>query len=460
MVHRTLARAMLLVAFVATARVSAAAEDATLFRLFLKDGGEIVSYGEVARVDSRVVFSIKMSPAADAPLRLVNLDADLVDWTRTDRYAYAARATRYLATRADADYAVLADQVARTLSAVAYADDPAARLRLVETARSALAIWPSTHYNFRQAEVRQMLGLLDDAITDLKAASGAGFDLSLVAYADAPPLLETVLPPPTLKESIEQVLLAARLSDAPSERETLLASAIERLDAEANALPGDWAATTRAAAHASLASEVALDASYQSVVDNYAPRAYEAARRADVPGIEWILARVRQRDAALGRKRPGVIQALIAEVTAQLDAARRLRLARDRWTLRLPAYRDYSSRMKLPLSLFTEITRPLEDIKSLAGGAPNRLATVEQKVEQFVQLALGIAPPEELASTHALLVSAANLAENAARLRREAILTGDLDRAWDASSAAAGALMLGERAQDELRAALSRPQLP
>ena len=56
----------------------------------------------------------------------------------------------------------------------------------------------------------------------------------------------------------------------------------------------------------------------------------------------------------------------------------------------------------------------------------------------------GIAPPEELAASHALLVSAVQLAGQSPRqIRREAALASDMTRAWDASSAAAGALMLG-----------------
>ena len=35
-----------------------------------------------------------------------------------------------------------------------------------------------------------------------------------------------------------------------------------------------------------------------------------------------------------------------------------------------------------------------------------------------------------------------------AQIRREAVLAGDMTRAWDASSAAAGALMLGAKARD------------
>jgi hypothetical protein len=460
MLGRTPARAVTLVVLVLAAHLAAASDDATLFRIFLKDGGVLVSYGELARVDDRVIFSIKTGPAPDAPLHVVNLDAALVDWVKTEEYAYAARATHYLATRAEDDYAVLANDVARTLSAVSSAKDPVERVKLVQEARNALANWPAAHFNYREAEVRQMLGMLDDAIASLKAAAGGSLDLSLVAFTGAPPVLQTVLPPPTLQESIEQVLTVARLSDMPADREALLSTALDRIDVEAGALPADFVSRTRAAARASLDDEQTIDRRYQEIVDDYAPRAHKAAQQADIHGLEWMLTRVRQRDDALGGRRPGVVSALVAEVSAELDAARRLQLARDRWTMRLPAYREYRERMKLPLELLSQLTVPLQEIKSLGGLSAPVLDGLQRYAGQIRLLAAGITPPPELSAAHALVLSAANLAENAARLRREAVLANSMPRAWDASSAAAGALMLGSQARTDVQAALRRPELP
>ena len=44
---------------------------------------------------------------------------------------------------------------------------------------------------------------------------------------------------------------------------------------------------------------------------------------------------------------------------------------------------------------------------------------------------------DEFRSAHALLVSGVQLAGSAARIRLDAALSGDIARAWDASSAAA-----------------------
>ena len=80
---------------------ASAADEATMFRVFLKDGRSLVSYGEVARVGDRVVFSMPTGVGANPTLRLVDIPADQIDWDRTDRYAVSARSGRYLETQAE-----------------------------------------------------------------------------------------------------------------------------------------------------------------------------------------------------------------------------------------------------------------------------------------------------------------------------------------------------------------------
>jgi hypothetical protein len=58
-----------------------------------------------------------------------------------------------------------------------------------------------------------------------------------------------------------------------------------------------------------------------------------------------------------------------------------------------------------------------------------------------------------------MMTSALQLAASASRLRRAAVGTGDMQVAWNASAAAAGALMLFERADQDLRQALEPPEL-
>src|SRR6266851_8273463 len=243
MYSSAIAAVVLAAALVVPVRAAAAAvnDDATLLRVFLTDGTSLVSYGEPARVGDRVIFSMPTATTPNPPLHLVNLPAARVDWDRTNRYAAIARTTRYVETQAENDYAALSNEVALTLNDVAHTTDAAQRLAIVERARKTLADWPQNHFNYRRAEVWQMLSLLDEAIADLRAARSAGrFDLTLSAFADPSPIVEPLLPPPTPREAIEQMLKAARVVDSAADRTSLLATAVATIDREKEALPADW----------------------------------------------------------------------------------------------------------------------------------------------------------------------------------------------------------------------------
>ena len=71
----------------------------------------------------------------------------------------------------------------------------------------------------------------------------------------------------------------------------------------------------------------------------------------------------------------------------------------------------------------------------------------------------GIRPPVEAEAVHNLLVSAMQLAIRAASSRQLAIKSADMNTAWEASAAAAGALIMLERAMDDLRKLTTPPGL-
>lgn len=121
--------------------------------------------------------------------------------------------------------------------------------------------------------------------------------------------------------------------------------------------------------------------------------------------------------------------------------------------------RKYRLAMTDPMNLFAALRPSLENIKALAGSTPASLASVHRLVGDILHQMHAITPPDELRSAHALLVSAVQMADHAAEIRREAALAGDMARAWDASSAAAGALMLGAQARAQIQTVLRRPEL-
>jgi hypothetical protein len=440
---------------------AAATDAAPLFRVFLKEGGSLVSYGEYAQLDGRVVFSMPTSASTAAPqLQLINLSSDRVDWERTIAYAESVRASRYLATRAEADYTQLTTAIAQALNDVALTNDAVSRLAIVERARKTLGDWPAAHYNYKHDEVQQMLGMLDEAIADLRAAAGANsFDLRLVATAGPPPPYAPLLPPPTAREAIEQTLVAARATDSPAERMSLLTVAATAIDSGRAELPADWATTTRAAVAAEIAHETEVDRRYKAMGARMLRLATARAALADVRGVQRVLSSVRANDAALGSARPETVASIAAAVEAELEAARRLRLERDRWALRAPELRAYRDAVAASLQRLQRIAPLLEDIKALAGSGPDAIGAILGATSLILGRIPVVTPPDELRDAHALLLSAARLADNAARVRREAALTGSMARAWDASSAAAGALMLATRARNDILLALRPPQL-
>jgi hypothetical protein len=365
-----------------------------------------------------------------------------------------------VATRAETDYAMLTTEIAQALNDVALTTDPAHRLAIVQRARKTLADWPPRHYNYKQADVRQMLTMLDEAIADLRAAIGAQrFDFALVAMIDAPALVEPLLPAPSAQETIELTLAAAAMVGSAAERTSLLAVAVASIDRDTAYLPVEWAAETRASTMARIAREREIDRSYRQLETRILRLADARAGAADVRGVQRLLVEITTSDEALGGARSDAISAIMAAVEEKLDAARRLRLARDRWAIRLPELRAYRESVNASLEKLRRLTPALEDIKGLVGSGPQALGSILRAAADILRVGAAIQAPDELRDLHSLLMSASQLAASAARFRREAALTGDMTRAWDASSAAAGALMLSARLRTEMQSAFRLPQL-
>jgi hypothetical protein len=106
------------------------------------------------------------------------------------------------------------------------------------------------------------------------------------------------------------------------------------------------------------------------------------------------------------------------------------------------------------------LRQAIDDIKELAGPPRGALLRAEARTGEAALAFSRVTPPQELQPVHALFVSAVQLAANACRQRLSAITTGDEQTAWSASSAAAGAQMLLERAQKDLTRWLKPPSLP
>jgi hypothetical protein len=333
---------------------------------------------------------------------------------------------------------------------------------MAERARSTLVDWPRANYGYRAAEVRQIAGLLDEVIVELRAATGSSrFDLSLVSDPMPPPRV-ALLPPPSNRELVEQIIVVANLTDAPTERISLLKSAaafvedLRKIDTPATRA---WVPRTRDLVARAIEAEMEIEKEYEKLARAALSAAASRAAAADVRGVERVLVEVRKGDADLGAKRPDAMAALVVAVQNKLDAARRLRLAHDDWVAKESSLRGYqraSASAVLPLQ---RVSSSLVDIKELAGPGPSALVRLEQAVTRATSTLGSLEPPVDLRGIHTQFMGALRFAASAVRLRRQAMASGDLKAAWDASSAAAACMMMLERAKADLTQAVKRPRL-
>jgi hypothetical protein len=219
------------------------------------------------------------------------------------------------------------------------------------------------------------------------------------------------------------------------------------------------AAALRRAAETEIRRETAIDTRYNQMAQRLMTRASRAAVRAHVGDVERILDQIPREDSRLGGRRPEVVDALRMSVQAQLDAARRLRLLRDRWMIRRSLYRDYQRSVGSQLLQLVKAQPALEGIRRLEGPLPAALVALDARLRGGAERLERMQIHVDLRPMHELLVGAWRFAENAVKTRYNAAHSADVGTAWEASSAAAGALMLLSRAQQEIRQLVEPPRL-
>ena len=300
----------------------------------------------------------------------------------------------------------------------------------------------------------EIVALLDEAV-----AAGADGDLSVSLVATtARPRALPILPDPGLQEIIARALNAARLTPVPEERLAILHAAVAALDDPRSALGAEWRAVTRAIAARDLDAEARSAAAYAELRRTALAAAAGHARRADVRGVRAVLDTVQARDRQLGGRNPDRLAALLAALDAHLAEARALRLERDRRLLRTDAARAYRAGVNAAMDRFTASRAALDDIRSVAGPPVAALAGLERRLRDAADDLAGHAPPVAVRPSHDLLRQAFRLAAGAAQQRLQAVRHADLRAAWDSAAAAAGALMLFDRAAVLLDRALPQTE--
>ena len=215
----------------------------------------------------------------------------------------------------------------------------------------------------------------------------------------------------------------------------------------------------RASLETRIRNDFAVDKRYAKLSEQLTKRAAHEAAQARIAGVEQAMSRLDREDAKLGRRRPEVVESLRASIEASLSDARRLRLLRDQWVLRQALYRDYQRLVGSQLLSLVKAQPQLEAIRRLDGPPLSALRSMQGRLSGGAERLERLPVPEDLRATHSLLVGSWRFAETAAKGRSDAVSTGNVARAWEASSAAAGALMLLSQVQGSIRELLELPRL-
>ena len=203
---------------------------------------------------------------------------------------------------------------------------------------------------------------------------------------------------------MELALTAARLTEEPTERLSLLRAIEASLTPAADSA---WAAGVRSRVASGIANELRVGRVYAELTARTLAAADKRARRADVRGVEDLIRKVVAEDEKLGRVRPQETAALLASLDARLDATRRLRLARDAWSMRIAVLRDYRKRSRSALEQLRRSRKSLDDIRQLAGPSPSALTRMTERVASGVRDLSALKPPPEMETAHGLIGTAA-----------------------------------------------------
>ena len=429
------------------------ASDAT-FRVFLRTGDALPSYGEPAEVGDRVIFTLVMGePAGRERFQLVDLPAAAIDLDRTRRYTTAVRADHYARGGAEVEYLAVTADVARTLDALAGVSDPTLRLAVAEEARRRLAGWAQRSYGYRATDVHTLFDLFDGVIAELGAAVGAAeftFDLSSGAVV---PVVEPLLSAPDLRESIRLALVAATAADDGPSRLALLNGASTAVPDGANF------EDLRRELDRRLDLEASAEVAYAALAGEFMSRATAFLERGDADAIGALASELTMRDAALGTVRPRAVARLREALDTVHERASAYRAALDHYALVRADRLAFERRVRPVLNALDGLTPILDAIRAESGPRYARLLSAEARIDELAVVLGRAEPPVGLRDVHATLASAVEMARQASARRRLSIVTdrGALSR--EASAAAAGSLLLSRQARQTLVTRLFPPVL-
>jgi hypothetical protein len=138
---------------------------------------------------------------------------------------------------------------------------------------------------------------------------------------------------------------------------------------------------------------------------------------------------------------------------------RAYRAALDRYTAIRPALFAYEKGVRPVMSGFDGLVPVFQAVREERYTAYERLERAGVRLGDYADALQAVDPPPDLADVHATLISAVQMAFHAVTRRRLAVASGSRVVAAEASSAAAGAMLLAAQARETLVARLYPPKI-
>jgi len=421
-----------------------------VFRIFLRDGRVLSSYGEFAQVDADLVFVVAQGEKGGVQTHdLITVPVAVVDMERTTAYASALRMADYAALRGEREYQALIADITRAVTALKESDDKDRRLGIAIVARRRLLAWSADHFGYRAAELRQIVSIIDDVILDLQAATGTSqFSIDLVASVTPPPPVP-LMTAPTPVETVKMALIAATTTDVGVEKLALLRSA----NRVAETLP-DADAGLRSEVARLLAEEIAADAAYRLLLREALTRADAAVRQGKPVVIRRLILDVESRDATLGHRRPRDVAATLRKLWSESGLAVDQQLAFERWALVKDQLRAYEARVRSAHRAWTRHASTLSAIKKGEPASPGKLDAAARDFSELDRVLVSLRPPDELVESNGIFRSAVQLVQHGLLLGQRLAVAPNAELSSNASSAMTGADLLHSAGVKSLATAL------
>lgn len=426
-----------------------------VFRIFLRDGRVLTTYGEPAQVENDLVFVVTQGQKGAVEAHdLITVPIAKVNMERTMEYANALRAAKYGATRGEKEYQEFTADIARAMTAIETSDDKDRRIGIAQVARSRLMSWSEHHFGYRAAELAQLSAMMGEVIVELQAAKGiAQFSLDFVANV-APPPAVPLQSEPTAAETVSMALTAASVTDVGVERIALLKSASRVVAAMPDATEGLRAEVARA-----LAEETEVESAYRTLFRTALTRADVAVRQGRPATVKRLIRDVQTGDARLGYRRPMEMSATLRRLQSELVLATEQRTALDRWWRVRKQLQAYHVRVQGVMNGWTSQSTTLAALRDRRRAGPAQLESAARRFGELDRALSALRPPEAIQDVHGVFRSAVMMARQGLIIGQRLSVAGNRELADSASAAVTGAEMLRERALSDLQTALKPPRV-